>query len=73
MSKTLLVTHIANVDYPLFRFWLEKYHSWFDEIIIYWDLSFRFPILSSFMQQSLSHIPNIKFLDPVERDLGTEE
>ena len=73
MKKSLLVTHIGNIDYPIFRQWLEKYYSWFDEIIIYWDLSFRFPILLSFMQQSLSHLPNIKFLDPVERELGVDD
>ena len=73
MKKSLIVCHIANIDYPLWRAWLNKYYTWFDEIIIYWDLSFRFPILSAFMQESLSDIPNIKFLDPVERDLGAED
>lgn len=73
MKCSLVCTHIANCDYPIWRAWLEKYHSWFDEIIICWDLSFRFPIFSSFIQGSLSHLPNIKFLDPIERDLGTED
>ena len=73
MKKSLIVCHIANVDYPLFRDWLGQYKWWFDEIIIYWDIAFRFPILSAFMQQSLSYIPNIKFLDPVERQLGVDD
>ena len=73
MTKSLLVTWIANCDYPLFRLWLEKHHTRFDEIIICFDISFRFPIFSSFMQSSLSHIPNIKFFDPVTRDLGNDD
>lgn len=73
MRKSLLVTWIANNDYPLFRAWLEKYHSWFDEIIICWDIAFRFPFYNAFIQQSLSHIENIKFLDCPPRDLGIDD
>lgn len=73
MKKSLIVTHIANSDYPLFRAWLDKYHTWFDEILIVWDIAFRFPFYNTFMQASLTHIPNIKFFDPPTRELGIDD
>ena len=73
MKKSLIVTWIANNDYPIFRAWLEKYHTWFEEIIICWDLAFRFPFYNAFIQQSLSHLNNIKFLDPPPRELGVDD
>ncbi|SRR6266581_5066497 len=73
MKKSLIVCWISNNDYPLFREWLEKYHSFFDEIIIHWDIMFRFPFYNAFIQSSLSHIPNIKFLDMVQRELGVDD
>lgn len=73
MKKSLLVTQISNCDYPLYRQWLEKYHLWFDEIIIYFDISFRFPIFSSFIQSSLSHLPDMEFIDPIEFDRETRD
>jgi hypothetical protein len=73
MKKSLIVCWIANNDYPLFRAWLEKNHSFFDEIIIHWDIMFRFPFYNAFIQSSLSHIPNIKFLDMTERELGVDD
>lgn len=74
MSKPdLLVCWIANNDYPLFRLWLEKYHSFFNKIIIHWDIMFRFPFYNAFIQSSLSHIPNIKFLDMAKREFGVDD
>jgi len=80
MKKSLCVSWISNCDYPIFRQWLEEYHAWFDEIIIYWDLSFRFPIFSSFMQQAIYNSISsdffsenkLIFLDPVPRDLSSD-
>lgn len=73
MKKSLIVSHISSCDYPLWRLWLRKYSSWFDEIIIYFDVQFRYPFFWSFIQQDLSTIPNIKFLDPVQYDYETSD
>lgn len=73
MKKSLLISWISCCDYPLFRAWLEKYYVFFDEIIIYWDLQFKFPFFNAFIQQSLARIPNIRFLDHVERDYGSTD
>jgi len=70
MKKSLIISWISSCDYPLFRVWLEKYHGYFDEIIIYWDIQFRHPIFWAFIQQSLSHLPNIRFIDPVPYEYG---
>lgn len=70
MKKSLLISWISGCDYPLFRLWLDKYGNRFDEILIYWDVQFRHPFFWAFIQQSLSHLPNVKFLDPVEYQYG---
>lgn len=54
----------------MYRVWLKKYGSFFDEILIYFDVQFRHPFFWAFVQQSLSTIPNIKFLDPVPYEYG---
>lgn len=66
MKKSLIISWISCCDYPLARAWLDKYHGYFDEIIIYFDVQMRYPFYWAFVQQSLSHLPNIKFLDPLE-------
>lgn len=73
MRKTLCVTWISNCDYPIFRQWLERHHAWFDQIIICWDINFRFPFYNAFIQSSLSHLPNIMFLDTPDRELGVAD
>jgi hypothetical protein len=73
MKKSLIVTWITACDYPLFRQWLETYHTYFDEIIIYWDVQFRHPFYWAFMQESLAKLPNITFLDPVEYTYGEQD
>jgi hypothetical protein len=70
MKKSLIVSQITSVDYPLWRAWLAKYHSWFDEILIYFDVQYRHPFFWAFIQQNLSTIPNIRFLDPVPYEYG---
>lgn len=70
MKKSLIISWITCCDYPLARIWLEKYHTFFDEIIIYWDVQYRHPFYSAFIQQSLSNIPNIQFLDPIPYEFG---
>ncbi|PWU04805.1 MAG: hypothetical protein C5B43_04165 [Verrucomicrobia bacterium] len=70
MKKSLCVSWISSCDYPLFRLWLRKYGSWFDEIIIYFDVQFRHPFFWAFVQQDLSTLSNIKFLDPIPYEYG---
>lgn len=70
MRKSLIISWISACDYPLFRKWLRDYGSFFDEILIYWDVQFKHPFYWAFVQQSLSDIPNIHFLDPVPYEYG---
>ena len=61
-SKSLIICHIKNCDYPLWRRWLDKHYNFFDEVIIYWSDHFRHMYYDKFIEDSLKHIPNIKFL-----------
>lgn len=71
MRKSLILSWISACDYPLFREWIRKWGvNFFDEILIYWDVQFRYPFYWAFIEQELAKFPEIKFLDPipVEKD-----
>jgi hypothetical protein len=66
MKKSLIISWITAADYPLFRLWLKKWGvNFFDEIIIYFDVQFRYPFYWAFIEQDLAQFPEIKFIDPV--------
>ena len=69
----LLITWHESCDYPIFRYFIEKHHDHFNKIIIYFSKHFREPYLSGFLKESLHHIPNIQFLDPIEYKYGLED
>ena len=69
-SKSLIITWITACDYPIFRRWLKRHYSFFDEIIITWSEHFRHMKFDEFIEKSLSDIPNIKFIPFEEYEYG---
>lgn len=69
-SKSLIITWITACDYPIFRRWLKRYCGFFDEIIITWSEHFRHMKYDKFIEESLKHIPNIKFIPFKEYEYG---
>jgi hypothetical protein len=76
----LLITWIKHCDYPIFRYWLEKYRNKFGKVIIYWSEHFRDMYYDAFIQNSLInkkvdciYIPHKEYIYGVEdwRNIST--
>lgn len=73
MKPDLIVCQTKACDYPLWRKWLKDYRDYFGKIIIYFNENNRFPYLDHFIHDALVDLGNIKFLDQVPIDWGTQD
>lgn len=69
----LLVCHIKHCDYPIFRGWLRKHRDFFGKIVIYWSEHFRHMYYDKFIQEDLSDLKDIVFLQNIEYKYGVED
>lgn len=69
----LLICWIKHCDYPISRKFLRKYRDFFGKIVIYWSEHFRHMYYDKFIQEDLSGLENIVFLQNIDYKYGVED